>query len=311
MELEKAINDFLLYLAVERNLSPSTIAGYQHDLNIFSKFLPEEKKDNLSKINSTDIKKFLAHLKLERFYTPCGLHRKLSTLRTFLKYLLRENIIKVSPMEGIASPKLDKHLPKVLSQQEVTRLLHTAANRLSDTSAKMLYQKRDTAILELLYATGIRISELTSLNIGSIVLVNGSLRVIGKGRKERIVFLNSQAVKAIQEYLNLREVRKEPEDPLFLSQKNTRFTPRGIEYLYKRYLKQSALPTVSSPHTLRHSFATHLLEEGADLVSIKELLGHSNLSTTQIYTNLTRTFIKSVYLKTHPRSTLKNQEKLA
>lgn len=301
-ELEKARNyfrdDFLNYLSVERNLSPRTIEEYSKDLDLFFRFFANAFAGELT-LNTVDertIREYLTHLKLKQKYTPKAINRKLATLRAFFRFLESEEYVLKSPMRGISSAKLPKTLPKVMSLSEVSSLITTPSQFKHKYPASAI---RDKAILEILYATGMRISELVNLDLDSIDWEQMAIRVTGKGDKQRIVLINETAKNAVLAYLKVRPIAKDP--ALFLNRFKGRFTTRGIEFLFTRYLKAAGINKSASPHTMRHSFATHMLEGGADLMTIKELLGHENLSTTQIYTNISLTHMKQVYKKSHPR----------
>lgn len=294
-EREFLVRDFLNYLAVEENLSPRTIEEYSHDLRIFFSFFePHFKKDlTLDKIDERTIREFLTYLKLEKKYTAKSLNRKIATLKAYFSFIEAEELITKSPMAKIKSAKLGKRLPKVLTKEEVERFFGAIE------SSPDPHSIRDKAIFELFYATGIRISELTSLNHDSIDFENMLIKVRGKGNKERFVLINESTKKAVTDYLAGRPKTGSP--ALFISRKNVRLSDRMIEYIFAKYLKAAGINKDASPHTLRHSFATHMLEGGADLMSIKELLGHENLSTTQIYTNISLKHIEETYKRSHPR----------
>lgn len=287
--------DFLSYIAVERNLSPRTIKEYEADLNIFLDFFKPyfEQELTLENLEERSIRDFLAYLKMEHHYTAKSLNRKIAALRSYFKYLEDEKIIPRSPMGGIKSAKLEKHLPKVLSESEVRDLLEAPVVLNNNKGI------RDKAVLEILYATGIRISELVGLNLESMDMENFTMRVRGKGSKDRLVLFNESAAKAIKAYLAVRP--NTSSNALFLSRAQKRMSRRTIEHIFEEYLKRAGIHKSASPHTLRHSFATHMLEGGSDLMTIKELLGHENLSTTQIYTNISLQHIRETYRKSHPR----------
>jgi site-specific recombinase XerD len=288
-------SDFLSYLAVERNLSPRTIREYKADLDIFFNFFKPyfDQELTLENLDERSIRDFLSYLKLDHHYTAKSLNRKIAALRSYFKYLEDERIINRSPMGGIKSAKLEKHLPKVLTESEVNDLLNAPLILNNEKGI------RDKAILELLYATGIRISELVGLNLESMDLENFTLRVRGKGSKDRMVLFNESAARAIEAYLAIRP--NTSSNSLFLSMAKKRMSKRSIELIFDEYLERAGINKSASPHTLRHSFATHMLEGGSDLMTIKELLGHENLSTTQIYTNISLQHIRETYRKSHPR----------
>lgn len=303
------IDDFINYLSVERNLSPRTLEEYHHDLLIFFDFFKPflEQELTLETIDERTIREFLTYLKVKRKYSSKALNRKLATLKSYFRFLKKEKFIEASPVADIKCAKLEKHLPRVLNVQEVSTLLDsesrlTAARQITPDKLsepeKFIYY-RDLAILELFYASGMRISELSGLNFEDLDFENHVIRVTGKGNKQRHVLINNTSVAALKDYLQHRpNVRS---NAVFVSRKNVRITPRAIQHMFSKQLTGSGIRKVASPHTLRHSFATHLLEGGSDLMTIKELLGHENLSTTQIYTNISMRRIREVYEDCHPR----------
>lgn len=277
------------YLEIEKNSSVHTLLNYRKDLNEFKAFLgdsiPVEKADYLS------LRKFLSTLK-ERNLKSRSISRKLSCLRSFFRFLNREGFLKNDPTTSISSPKLERTLPIFLTEDEIARLIESP-------DSKELSGLRDRAILETFYSTGIRISELVGLSAEDIDFFGGVAKVMGKGKKERMVPIGDRALKAIREYLKRR---KQAHPAIFLNKNGRRITARGVRLIIDRYVHLTALREDISPHSLRHSFATHLLNRGADLRSVQELLGHANLSTTQIYTHLTTDKLKSVYDQAHPRA---------
>jgi tyrosine recombinase XerC len=286
--MERHIEKFMRYLEIERNYSPHTILNYKLDLCEFKVFL----KDAI--IENTDyllIRKYLAALK-EKTLKSKTVARKLSSLRSFFKFLTREGYIKTNPLLSVSSPKLEKYLPSFLTEDEVSRLIES-----SFPNNEM--GKRDRSILETFYSTGIRIGELVGLNIEDTDFISGIVKVRGKGKKERMVPIGEKAIQALRAYL---DSRKNQSSAIFLNLKGSRITDRGVRNIVKKYLVIAGIREGISAHTLRHSFATHLLNRGADLRSVQELLGHASLSTTQIYTHLTTDKLKSVYDKAHPRA---------
>ena len=286
--LERYIDKFFRYLEIEKNASSLTQLNYAHDLKEFNEFVADL---SLEKIDYLTLRKFLAQLK-SRNLAKRSINRKLSCIRSFFKFLFKEGLIKSNPAALISSPKQDKHLPKVLTEDEMVKLLEAA-------DGDDWFSLRDRAILETLYSTGMRISELLGLNIDEVDFISGVVKVRGKGKKERLLPIGDRALKAIRKFLD-RRLKKSP--ILFLNKNKTRLTTRGSRLILNKYIKKASLKQGISPHTLRHSFATHLLNRGADLRSVQELLGHSNLSTTQIYTHLTTERLKAVYEKAHPRA---------
>mgnify|MGYP001578740835 FL=1 len=288
MEIDRHIEKYIRYLEIEKNASEHTILNYKKDLEEFKKFLGEAKIESVSYLT---LRKFLSTLK-ERGLKSRSISRKLSSLRSFFRFLNREGLLKSDPTSAISSPKLEKHLPIFLTEDEITRLVESP-----DT--KELSGFRDRAILETFYSTGMRVSELIGLNQENIDFFGGVAKVMGKGRKERLTPIGDRALRAIREYL---ERRDNSQPAVFLNKNGRRLTARGVRVILDRYVRILALRENISPHSLRHSFATHLLNRGADLRSVQELLGHANLSTTQIYTHLTTDRLKSVYDKAHPRA---------
>ncbi len=285
---DRYIEKFIRYLEIEKNYSRHTVTNYKLDLEDFRDFLganPLESVDYLA------LRKYLAVLK-EKTLTARSVSRRLSTLRSFFKFLIREGFIKANPTVSISSPKQEKHLPEFLTEEEVVRLIEAAAM----TDERGL---RDRAILELFYSTGMRISELVGMNVADLDCIGGIAKVMGKGKKERIIPVGDHAISAVRTYL---EKRKKESAALFLNKNGRRISDRGVRGIVDKYMRRVSVRKGISPHTLRHSFATHLLNRGADLRSVQELLGHANLSTTQIYTHLTTERLKSVYDKAHPRA---------
>ena len=289
------IDQFNRYLTVERNLSPHTRAAYMRDLSEFQNFLERHggaAPENLVKIDSFLLRSYLAELHRQNKRTSIA--RKLSTLRTFFRYLVREGLLVGNPAEGLSTPKLNSYLPKTLSVDEAAALMERGYG-------SSILDMRDRAIVELFYSSGLRVSELTGLDVASLDLREMLVRVLGKGGKERIVPIGRKAYEALLAYLEARGMPADPE-PLFVNARGGRLTPRSVQRnLKKRLLKASVMKDIS-PHALRHSFATHLLDGGADLRAIQELLGHASLSTTQKYTQVSVDQLMSVYDKAHPRS---------
>ncbi|MFH1398418.1 MAG: tyrosine recombinase XerC [Candidatus Omnitrophota bacterium] len=286
--MDRYIGKFMRYLNIEKNYSPHTILNYQLDLSNFQAFLKEQ---TIESIDYLVLRKYLAVLK-EKSLGTRSVARHLSTLRSFFRFLTREGYLKTNPILSLLSPKLDKYLPSFLTEEEVLRLIESSLS-------KDEMGLRDRAILETIYSTGIRISELVGLNLEDIDFIGCIIKVMGKGKKERIVPIGDKAVGAIRDYLDSRE---KSGLAVFLNKRGGRITDRGVRNIVKKYIAIAGIKKGVSPHTLRHSFATHLLNRGADLRSVQELLGHANLSTTQIYTHLTTEKLKGVYDKAHPRA---------
>ncbi|MDP3732243.1 MAG: tyrosine recombinase XerC [Candidatus Omnitrophota bacterium] len=288
--MDRYIEKFMRYLEIEKNYSKYTILNYRLDLGGFKKFLGDSA---LEKVDYLFLRKYLAILK-EKNLKNRTVGRHLSTLRSFFKFLLREGYLKNNPITSLASPRQEKPLPLFLTEEEVIKLIGSV--KLDDERGF-----RDKAVIETFYSTGIRVSELVGLNIEDIDFIGAVIKVLGKGKKERIAPIGDIALAAIRAYLKKRKKEQE-EGALFLNKSGRRITDRGIRNIIDKYIRMASLKQGVSPHTLRHSFATHLLNRGADLRSIQELLGHVNLSTTQIYTHLSTERLKKVYDKTHPRA---------
>ncbi|MDP8258025.1 MAG: tyrosine recombinase XerC [Candidatus Aadella gelida] len=288
MTLERFTEKFLNYIRIEKNYSDHTLRNYKADLDELLSFL--ELKDP-KKIGHLDLRRFLAELR-HRGCAKRTVVRKLSAIRSFFRFLLREKYIEKDPSQSIFTPKIDKTLPEFLGMEEMIKLITSP-----DTSKVM--GLRDRAILEVLYSTGMRVSELVGLNTDDIDLISGSVKVRGKGKRERIALLGKESQKAIRTYLEKRGAENKA---IFLNKNQTRLTDRSVRRIVDKYVIKCSIDNKISPHSVRHSFATHLLNNGADLRSVQELLGHKNLSTTQIYTHLGSKRIKQMYSKAHPRA---------
>ena len=286
-----AIQQFLHYLSVERNTSDYTRRNYHDDLAKFFQLLGDK---SLRDITPFDIRSFLAHQSASR-YAKRTIARRLSCLRSFFRFLCREGVLKQNPAAVVPAPRLERRLPTFLDEDQVRRLLE------APPTARW-QGLRDRAILETLYSTGMRVSELVGLNLNDVDDISGTVIVRGKGKRERLCPIGKTALTTIQRYLAHRPKRVKIPQALFVSQKLTRLTVRQVDRLLQRYAKAVQLPVAISPHSLRHSFATHLLDRGADLRSVQELLGHQHLSTTQIYTHITPQRLKRVYEQAHPRA---------
>ena len=286
--MKKYLEKFLSYLEVEKNYSSHTLLNYKIDLEEFMGFLGEL---SIEKVDYTILRRFLAQMRT-RNLKPRSVARKLSSLRSFFKFLQREKIVASNPASLLVTPKLDKPLPHFLSEQEATQIIESP-------STDKISNLRDKAIFETLYSTGIRVSELVGLDLQDVDFISNIIRVMGKGRKERLVPIGDKALDAIKEYTEKRLQQKET---LFLNKNGTRLTARSVCNIINKHVLKEAMAQHVTPHMFRHSFATHLLNHGADLRSVQELLGHVNLSTTQIYTHLTTDKLKKVYDKAHPRA---------
>lgn len=289
--MEKHIDKFIRYLEIEKNYSAHTILNYHLDLEGFKNFLGDAA---VEKVDYLTLRKYLAVLK-EKNLGNRTVARRLSTLRSFFKFLTREGYLKANPITVLSSPKQEKHLPLFMTEEEVTKLIESAFAKDSKDDSGL----RDRAILEVFYSCGIRIAELVGLDIDDVDFIGGILKVKGKGKKERIVPAGDTALSALRKYV---DHRKKLNRALFINKNGSRISTRGVRDIVYKYLAAAGIKKGVSPHTLRHSFATHLLNRGADLRTVQELLGHANLSTTQIYTHLTTERLKSVYDKAHPRA---------
>lgn len=294
--MNQLIHDFITYLSVERGLATNTLESYGRDLRQYSEYL-EADSETLDAVSRSTVVAYLLHLQGQGKATAT-IARRLAALKAFYQFLLRERRINQDPTANLESPKLEKRLPKVLTVREVERLL-------AQPDPAQPAGMRDRAMLELLYATGIRVSELVSLSVVDVNLEMGYIRCSGKGAKERIVPLGSLAIQSCREYLERargRLVKHESEQALFVNHHGHRLTRQGFWKIVKKYADDAKIEKEITPHTLRHSFATHLLENGADLRSVQEMLGHADISTTQIYTHVTKGRLKEVYARTHPRA---------
>lgn len=296
--MEELVSEYTSYLASEKMKSHNTINSYQSDILNYLYYLENVKNINdIKKVETSDIKDYLAYLK-KMGYSPSSTARSLSTLKSFYKFLTLEHFIKHNPTLTISAPKLDKKLPTVLSVEEVMQLL----NSLNDSTA---YNARNRAMIEVMYGTGLRVSELVNLKLNELHLTSKMISTTGKGSKERIVPINDYAAKVLRDYIiNYRvELVKNKKDNnyLFLNNQGEALSRQSFFLILKKLAKDAGIEKEISPHTLRHSFATHLLEAGTDLRYIQEMLGHEDISTTQIYTHLSKQKIKSVYNQAHPR----------
>ena len=289
--MDRFIEKFLTYLKVEKNASGHTLINYLIDLKEFKGFLQDTPVEN---VDHLVLRRFLAFLR-EKNFSKRTIARKLACLRSFFRFLVRDGYLKTNPASGLATPKLDKKLPLFLDENEVTRLLEAPDIDLAGL--------RDRAILETLYSTGARVSELVGLSIKDVDFIGCVVKVFGKGKKDRLLPIGDKALSVIRAYLDKRGLSGNVETkPLFANRASTRLTDRGVRRVVEKYIRRTCMREHISPHSLRHSFATHLLDRGADLRSVQELLGHANLSTTQIYTHVTTERLKAVYDKAHPRA---------
>jgi integrase/recombinase XerC len=296
---DRLVEEFLAYLRHERNASALTIRNYGADVYAFREWFAEKFNHTCDwlRVDPFHIRGYLVHL-TERHYDRTTIHLKMSALRSFYKWLVRLERMKQSPLIGLTLPKKAKKLPKFLTIQQVDALLN--APLASKTDQSPLAAWRDKAILETFYSAGIRIHELVGLNDEDVDFLAEVVRVRGKGKKERLSPLGGPAVETLRKYLELRG--RSSRGPLFVNRFGGRMTARSVQRMLKKYLLAVGLDPTMTPHKLRHSFATHMLDAGADLRSVQELLGHENLSTTQIYTHITPERLKKVYEKAHPRA---------
>jgi integrase/recombinase XerC len=297
--MEEAVAEFLRHLALEKNSSTNTVKSYREDLTQALEFFRERLGGQTSdpkRITTRLLRAWLSWLH-EQGYARGTIARRLAALRTWCRFLCRQGLLESNPALGLRGPRLDKKLPHFLTKADLLRLLEAPPG---DNP----FGLRDRAMLEVLYSAGVRVSELTGLDLGDVDLDAGLATVRGKGRKERLALLGPQAIDAVRAWLpaRLALMRTRARDALFLNKNGTRLTSRSVGRLLEKYLALAGLDPRTSPHTLRHSFATHLLDAGADIRSVQELLGHRNLSTTQIYTHVTTQRLRDSYHKAHPRA---------
>ena len=287
------------YLRAERDASPLTLRNYAGAIEAYRAWHDTKTKSPVdwSRVDAFQVRSYLVHLS-EHHYDRATIHLKMSALRSFFRWLVRSDRMKQNPVVGLTLPKIHRKLPKFLTIQQIEALLNAP---LTDKKPKnQLTVRRDQAILETLYSGGLRIHELTGLNDEDLNVLGEVVRVRGKGKKERLTPLGAPAIAAVQKYLELRQ--RSTRGPLFANRFGGRLTPRSVQRMLKKHLITAGLDPSLTPHKLRHSFATHMLDAGADLRSVQELLGHANLSTTQIYTHITPDRLKKVYDKAHPRA---------
>ncbi len=302
--MKEAIDSFINYLSVEKGYSGNTLAAYRNDLYQLADFVgqgvvPQEgSAATWSDLSKDTLLSYMLDLK-ERNYAPTTLSRKIAAARSFFTFMTAEGRVKENPTENVQSPRVGRALPKPISIGEVRRLLGEPAKL--DT----LEARRDSAMLQLLYASGMRVSELISLDVSDVDTQGGYVRCFGKGRKERLVPIHENAARAVADYIDDTRPKLlggSDTEALFLNRRGLRLTRQGFWQKIKEYAQSAGLDSEITPHTLRHSFATHMLSGGADLRSVQELLGHANISTTQVYTHLTSEHIRRSYDKSHPRA---------
>ena len=290
--MKRFIEKFSNYIDIEKNYSPHTLRSYKSDLEELALFLDDK---DPKEVTHLDLRRFLALLK-QKNCAKRTVVRKLGAIRSFFRFLSKEKYIHNNPATSVFTPKLDKRLPEFLDEAKTASLV-TAP----DVSTPL--GMRDRAILEVLYSSGIRVSELVGIDVDDVDLISGSIKVKGKGKKERIALLGSEAQNALRRYLDEKALgNTRDKKAVFLNKLGTRLTDRSVRRIIDKYVKKCSIEQNISPHSIRHSFATHLLNNGADLRSVQELLGHKNLSTTQIYTHLGSKRIKEIYFKAHPRA---------
>jgi len=293
----REVDAFLTELADARNYSEHTIRAYRCDLSEFVDFMRVQKK-RLDDVGTLELRAFLARLR-DRALSAATIARKVAAVRSLYKFLTARGRCAVNPVVGLRTPRLHRKLPRFLDENEVRRLVESP-----DTTT--LRGLRDRGILEMLYSTGMRVSELVAMNVGDVDLLAEAVRTLGKGNKERLVPVGRVALAVMDEYLTRRrrDARRKPkpDEPLFINRLGTRLSARSVNRVLKKYILIEGLKGRITPHTLRHTFATHLLNRGADLRSVQELLGHEHLSTTQIYTHVTTERMREVYEQAHPRA---------
>ncbi len=300
-KLSEALAEFLRYLAIERNASPNTVKAYREDLLKVEEFLQEKMPGRVQgpkDLTTRVLRAYMAWLH-EKGYAKTTIARRLAAVRSWCKFLCRQGELESNPGQGLRGPRQDKKLPHFLSEEDLIRLLEAPP---ADTPLGL----RDRAILDTLYSAGLRVSELTGLDLDDLDLDAGLARVRGKGKRERLAVLGPQALAALKHWLEVRETvaggpRARGRAAVFLNKNGTRLTSRSVGRMLEKYLAAAGLDPRTSPHTLRHSFATHLLDRGADIRGVQELLGHRSLATTQVYTHVTTNRLRDSYHKAHPR----------
>jgi len=285
------LRSFLNYLYIEKGLSQNTVKAYEVDLLAFLSWITDHTNSDVKSIKEDSINKYISYLFITKLKSS-SVNRKISSIRSFYLFLIKKNIVTTSPISEIISPKQEKYLPSSMSEDEVDKLLNSP-------NSNIKIEKRDKAMIEMLYATGMRISELVNLKITDVDMQRCVVKVLGKGSKERLIPFGEQANEALNNYLIDRD--KSSSKEVFLSNRRTKISRVGFWHRIKIYLVRENLKETISPHTLRHAFATHLLNRGADLRSVQLLLGHSDLSTTQIYTHIAKQRLSDVLKKHHPR----------
>lgn len=288
---DEKVDDFIKFIKFEKGLAENTALAYRSDINLFKKFLEENKIDNVDEEIITD---FIFYLK-NKEYSNLSIARILVSIKNYYKFLLKEKVITVSPFDNLESFKVRKKIPEILTETEIENIL----NQTDRTTKEGI---RDRAILELLYSAGVRVSELVNMELTDINLNEKIIKCFGKGSKERLVPVGDYVIDAVKNYLRVRaDISPKFSNYLFITRLGKKFTRAGIWKIIKNYAKKAGISKNVYPHIFRHSFATHLLKGGADLRSVQEMLGHSDISTTQIYTHVDRSHLKNIHKKFHPR----------
>lgn len=299
--VKKYLNLFVEYLQIEKNYSQYTIVNYVHDIEDFFSFMKAEGVDQVQDVTYSDIRIYLTELHTKN-YSRKSISRKISSLRSFYKLLLREKVVKENPFTLVTLPKRELKIPRVLFSEEIEKLF-------SISNVNEPLGQRDQALLEILYATGIRVAECCQIQVSDLDLTVSTVLVHGKGKKQRYVPFGSYAQDALERYLKdgrQKLMKKlsptENHSYVFVNSRGKPLTSRGVRYIFDQLLKRTAMTIRISPHTFRHTFATHMLNEGADMRSVQELLGHAHLSSTQVYTHVTKEHLRKTYLSHHPRA---------
>ncbi len=292
---------FLLYLKTQKNVSRHTLRAYSQDLKEFFSFCAQLKKDNVKDIDRLVIRTFASSL-TERNLKKNSIIRKLSAVRSFFNYLYQKGDIEDNPFSLLNSPRKDKNLPRFLTEDEMEKLSsENIPSKVLSSNLGYSLAFRDYALIMLIYSSGLRRSEAANLKVGDLDIFSGFVRIMGKGMKERTVPVGDHALEAIKKYLEFRK-NPGPQDPLFLNNSGRKLSDAGVAFIIKKMAKRARFARNINPHALRHSFATHMLNNGCDLRALQEMLGHANLATTQIYTHMSIEHLKKVYEKFHPRS---------
>ena len=296
------IEKFLLHLTSQLNFSKHTLRAYQTDLKEFTAYAKNLDIDNPSKVDRLFLRGYIGFIQDKKVSRNTTL-RKISSLRSFINYLLAEGDIENDPFALITIPRKEKRLPHFMTEMEMKKLMnYNRPDEVYEQNPNYKFAERDFALLEIMYSCGLRRSEVSFLNRGDVDFISGFVRVMGKGSKERMIPIGDNALQALKDYLDTRPQPITAGMPLFLNNKNTRLSDSGVALLVKRMARRARFSRPVNAHTIRHSFATHLLEHGCDLRSVQEMLGHKNLETTQIYTHITLNQLKKVYDKAHPRA---------